>query len=58
MIEVKNVSKRFGRLVVLDDVSITIENGETFVIIGQSGAGKTTILRHIAGFLIRITGMC
>ncbi len=50
MIEVRNISKRFGKVVVLDDVSLTIENGETFVIIGQSGAGKTTILRHIAGF--------
>jgi len=50
VIEVRNVSKRFGTMVVLDDISLTIENGETFVIIGQSGAGKTTILRHIAGF--------
>ncbi|HOP28928.1 MAG TPA: ABC transporter ATP-binding protein [Spirochaetota bacterium] len=50
MIEVRNISKRFGKVVVLDNVSLTIENGETFVIIGQSGAGKTTILRHIAGF--------
>jgi len=50
VIEVRNISKRFGKVVVLDNVSLTIENGETFVIIGQSGAGKTTILRHIAGF--------
>lgn len=50
MIELRNVSKKFGTKIVLDDVSITIEDGETFVIIGQSGAGKTTILRHIAGF--------
>jgi len=50
VIELRNVSKRFGSKIVIDDVSMTIENGETFVIIGQSGAGKTTILRHIAGF--------
>ena len=50
MIEVRNVSKMFGSVVVLDDITLTIEDGETFVIIGQSGAGKTTILRHIAGF--------
>ena len=50
MIEFVNVSKRFGEKVVLDKVSFTIEEGETFVIIGQSGSGKTTILRHIAGF--------
>jgi len=51
MIEFKNVSKKFGSRSVLDDVSFTIRKGETFVIIGLSGAGKTTILRHIAGFL-------
>ena len=51
MIEFKGVSKKFDSKVVLDDVSFTIERGETFVIIGLSGAGKTTILRHIAGFL-------
>lgn len=50
MIEFVNVTKRFGKLLVLDNVSFTIEEGETFVIIGQSGSGKTTILRHIAGF--------
>lgn len=50
MIEIVNVSKRFGRRTVLDSVSLHIEKGETFVIIGQSGVGKTTILRHIAGF--------
>jgi len=50
MIELRNVCKRFGNKIVLDDVSLTIEDGETFVIIGQSGVGKTTILRAIAGF--------
>jgi phospholipid/cholesterol/gamma-HCH transport system ATP-binding protein len=51
MIELRNVSKRFGNRVVLDDLSFFIEKGETFVIIGLSGSGKTTILRHMAGFL-------
>lgn len=51
MIEFMNVSKKFGNKVVLDDVSFLIRKGETFVIIGLSGAGKTTILRHIAGFI-------
>lgn len=50
MIELVNVHKSFGPSVVLDSVSLNIEKGETFVIIGQSGVGKTTILRHIAGF--------
>lgn len=51
MIDFKGVSKKFGKKVVLDGVSFTIKKGETFVIIGLSGAGKTTILRHIAGFV-------
>ena len=51
MIDFRNVTKRFGSRVVLDDVSVTIEKGETFVIIGQSGMGKTVMLRHIAGLL-------
>lgn len=51
MIDFRHVTKRFGSRVVLDDVSVTIEKGETFVIIGQSGMGKTVMLRHIAGLL-------
>jgi phospholipid/cholesterol/gamma-HCH transport system ATP-binding protein len=51
MIEFKNVTKRFGNRTVLDNLSLTIERGETFVIIGQSGMGKTVMLRHIAGLL-------
>jgi len=50
MIEINSVSKKFGKKVVLKDVSLRINKGETFVIIGLSGAGKTSILRHIAGF--------
>jgi phospholipid/cholesterol/gamma-HCH transport system ATP-binding protein len=51
MIEFKHVTKRFGNRLVLNDLSFTIERGETFVIIGQSGMGKTVMLRHIAGLL-------
>ncbi len=50
MIEFSNVSKGFESRKILKDVDFTIRDGEIFVIIGQSGAGKTTILRHIAGF--------
>jgi len=56
MIKFQNVSRNFGRLTVLDNVSFAIEKGETFVIIGQSGAGKTTILMHIAGFIDPVEG--
>ncbi len=50
MIELKSIYKKFGKREVLRNVSLEINEGETFVIIGQSGAGKTSILRHIAGF--------
>lgn len=52
MIEIKNVSKSYGALTVLHDVSLTIPEGEIMTIVGPSGAGKTTLLQ-IAGSLDR-----
>lgn len=49
MIEIKNVSKSFGSTEVLKDVSISINKGEIYGIIGHSGAGKSTLLRCING---------
>ncbi len=49
MIEFIHVSKNFGSLHVLSDVSLKINDGEIFGIIGQSGAGKSTLLRTING---------
>jgi phospholipid/cholesterol/gamma-HCH transport system ATP-binding protein len=50
-IEFVNVSKRFGDKVVLDDVSFTVESGETFAILGPSGVGKTVTLTHAVGLI-------
>ncbi|MBE6294704.1 MAG: ATP-binding cassette domain-containing protein [Bacteroidaceae bacterium] len=52
MIEVKNIQKRFGEQVVLEDISTIFENGKTNLIIGQSGAGKTVLLKCIVGLLV------
>ncbi len=48
-LEVRNLHKRYGRHVVVDDVSFTVEEGEIFGIIGPNGAGKTTTVESIAG---------
>ena len=51
MIEFQNVTKRFGRKTVLDGVDFRIERGETFIVVGRSGAGKSVSLRHMIHLL-------
>ena len=47
----RNVTKRFGDMVVLDELSFSVEKGEIFAIVGPSGTGKSVTLKHIAGLL-------
>jgi len=49
-VELRSVTKRFGDLVAVDDLSLGIEKGGFFTMLGPSGCGKTTTLRMVAGF--------
>lgn len=49
MIELKNIKKSFNGRKILDDINLTINDGEILAIVGPSGAGKTTLLRSLAG---------
>jgi spermidine/putrescine ABC transporter ATP-binding subunit len=56
IIQIRNVTKRFGAMVAVDNVSLDIIAGEFFVMLGPSGCGKTTLLRMIAGFEVPTEG--
>ena len=49
MIEIKNVTKKYGNKKAVDNVSFTVEDGEIFAFIGHNGAGKTTLIKSIVG---------
>jgi ABC-type Fe3+/spermidine/putrescine transport system ATPase subunit len=56
IIQIRNVTKRFGKVAAVDNVSLDIMAGEFFVLLGPSGCGKTTLLRMIAGFEVPTEG--
>jgi branched-chain amino acid transport system ATP-binding protein len=56
VLEVRNLSKRFGSLVAVRDISLSVESGELRAVIGPNGAGKTTFFNLISGFLAPSTG--
>ena len=49
-IAIEHLTKRFGPLAAVSDVSLSVEEGEMFTLLGPSGCGKTTLLRLLAGF--------
>ena len=50
LLELKNLTKFFGSNKVLDDIDLTVNDGEFMTLLGPSGCGKTTLLRLIGGF--------
>ena len=51
LVEISNLSKRFDKLVVLDNISIDVHKGENLVVFGRSGTGKSVLLKCIIGLL-------
>lgn len=51
MIEVKNVSKKYGKFYAVRDISFTIKEGEIVGFLGRNGAGKSTTMNMITGFI-------
>jgi ABC-type Fe3+/spermidine/putrescine transport system ATPase subunit len=49
VVEIRNLVKRFGSVAAANNVSLTLEAGKTLVLLGESGSGKTTVLRCVAG---------
>ena len=56
MIDIKNLTKRFGKITAVNDVSIQIEDHQVFGLVGTNGAGKSTLLRMVSGILRQDAG--
>ena len=56
MLELIHLTRTYGNVVAVNDVSLTVQQGEFFCLLGSSGCGKTTILRMVAGFEKRTSG--
>ena len=56
MIEVKNVTKKYGNFVAVDNISFNIKEGEIIGLLGPNGAGKSTTMNMITGFIEQTEG--
>lgn len=56
IVELEKVKKRYGRAFILDDISVSLEKGKIYGLLGINGAGKTTLLRVITGLIPNYTG--
>jgi ABC-2 type transport system ATP-binding protein len=57
VVEIHALSRRFGRTLALDGVSLEIPRGAVFGVVGENGAGKTTMIKHLMGLLKAQSGM-
>lgn len=56
MISIKNLSKRYGKLQVLNNLSVVLERGQVVAVIGPNGAGKTTVIKCLLGMVLPDSG--
>lgn len=56
MIEVKNLTKKFGKFTALDDLNLSFTNAKSIALIGPNGCGKTTLIKSILGLNVIETG--
>lgn len=57
MLEIKNITKSFGKNIILDNVSFNLQKGKITALLGENGAGKTTLLRILSGFFDADSGI-
>ena len=56
MITAKNITKQFGKLKALDNVSVTFSKGECIALLGPNGSGKTTLIKSLLGMVVPDSG--
>jgi Cu-processing system ATP-binding protein len=56
MISINNITKKFGRMIALDDVSVSLQSGKAYGLIGPNGSGKTTLIKSILGLVVPTSG--
>ena len=56
MIEVKNLTKRYGKLKAVDNISFSVDSGEVLGFLGPNGAGKSTTMNIITGYISSTSG--